>query len=264
MMQDITLHIADVYIHIESEINGVIGRFQEFYRHYSTSESVHPDYTIVIKQKKVTVSVPDENGAFKFQGYAFKQFEKHAILLIPSLKNAYQYAEEFLLFIFSELCIQKNKLIFHSASLIDDQHNAYIFFGPSGIGKSTISRKLSDFTIFSDDMMVIEKTQSGYLLQKTPFERNKQRKPAIIVNIKAVFRLVQSDELKVNSLKKSNAFNVLLSNLWFSDYQKKQVEKYAEILQNLMQNTTVAELQVAKNSQKEAIIECIKNYEMTC
>ncbi|AXG70712.1 HprK-related kinase A [Kordia sp. SMS9] len=264
MTQHITLHIADIYIHIESEINGVIGRFQEFYRHFSTNESAHSDYSIVIKQEKMTVSVTGEEEGFKFQGYAFKQFEKHAILLIPSLKNAYQYAEEFLLFIFSELCIQKNKLIFHSASLIDDQDNAYIFFGPSGIGKSTISRKLTDFTVFSDDMMVMEKTNNGYLLQKTPFERNKQRKPAVLVNIKVVFRLVQSDVVKINSLKKSNAFNVLLSNLWFSDYQKKQVEKYAEILQDLMQNTTVAELQIAKNSQKEAIVECIKNYEMTC
>ncbi len=264
-MQSITLHIADIYIHIESEMNGIIGRFQEFYRHFSTTDvPKNLDYTILIKQKDMTVSVPDENGAFRFQGYAFQQFEKHAVLLIPTLRNAYQYAEEFLLFIFSELCIQKNKLIFHSASLIDDQQNAYIFFGPSGIGKSTISRKLSNFTVFSDDMMVIEKTKNGYLLQKTPFERDKQRKPAVLVNLKAIFRLVQSNELKINPLRKSNIFNVLLSNIWFSDYQKKQVEKYAEILQDLMKNTTVAELQMPKNSEKAAIVACIKSYEMTC
>lgn len=256
-MYRIILHIAGINIQIQSEVNGIIGRFQEFYQHFITTNLVDIDYTIEIEQKKIAVSVDNENETFKFQGYAFRHSKKHALLLIPSLKNAYQYSEEFLLFIFSELCIEKNKLIFHSASLIDDQKNAYIFFGPSGIGKSTISKKLSDFTIFSDDMVVIEKTENGYLLEKTPFERDKQSKPSEKVLIKGFYRLVQGDALKTLLLTKSKAFNALLANLWFSKYQKEQVKRYTMILQGFIQDISVAELYVTKNSQKTEIIKCI-------
>lgn len=256
-MQNITLHIAGIYILIQSEIKGVIDRFQEFYKHFTVVNAVTIDYKIVIKQKNFTVSTNEEDGTFKFQGYSFRQLEKHAILLIPSIKNAYQYSEDFFLFIFSELCIEKNKLIFHSASLLDDQNNAYIFFGPSGVGKSTISKKLSNFTTFSDDMVVIEKRKNGYLLQKTPFERNKQNSVPELVQIKGLYRLIQSDVLKTKLLTKSMAFNVLLSNLWFSEYKKEHIEKYTTLLKNLIEDIPVAELHTTKDNLRIEIIKGI-------
>jgi len=260
LVQNLTLNIANIKILIKSEIKGIVERFKESYKDFLIKEIDIVDYTLEIRNKVFNVSASEEKE-FRFQGYAFNNDEdnKKSILLVSTIKNAYQYSEEFLLFIFSELCIKKQKLIFHCASLYDSTFNTYIFFGSSGIGKSTIAKKLSCYSIFSDDMVILEKINDEYILHKTPFERNKKYKEPIRLNINGFYKLVQGETINKKILTKGEAFNVLLSNIWFSEYTKEKIKDYNVMISEIVEEFPVFELHTPKENKQEEIINIINN-----
>jgi len=64
-----------------------------------------------------------------------------------------------------------NGFVIHAAGAIH-QGKGYIFAGPSGAGKSTIAMLLSesaDFTLLSDDRIVINKSANGFSIYGTPW-----------------------------------------------------------------------------------------------
>ncbi|MCL7753099.1 phosphoenolpyruvate carboxykinase (ATP) [Polaribacter sp. Z022] len=259
-MQKIVLQIAEIQIQIESKITGITNRFKEFYHYFITyNDNIEIDHTIVVIEEKIYPNLNNENYlGFNFQGYAYKTEKNKSTLIISSIKNSYQYTEEFLLFMFSKLCLNQKKIIFHSSVLIDKKNNAYVFFGPSGIGKTTISKKLTEFEVFSDDMIVIEKNSEKYNLHKTPFERAKTYKDPKKVNIKGFYRLVQSDKIKIKRLNLANSFNCLLSNLWFNNYDKENIKPYFRIIKDLTNNLPIFEFHTNKLTTQKEIINILK------
>jgi len=266
-MYIIVLNIADITIQIQSEIKGVIDRFKEFYKHFIiTINTDSLDYIIEIMISDFDVNIVENKNEtkknnFNYQGYAYKQNKENnkSILIIQSVKNAFQYTEEFLLFIFSELCMKKSKLIFHSATLFDVDFNCYIFFGPSGIGKSTLSKKMTSLSVFSDDMVVIKKTKRGFKLYKTPFERNKTKKSPLNVDIKGFYRLVQTDKSNKVLLSSGKGITALLSNFWFNKYSKINFYKYIIKAKELFDDIPVYELHLDKETKENEIIIILKN-----
>jgi ABC-type glutathione transport system ATPase component len=261
-MQEITLQIAGIRIQIKSSVTGIISRFKEFYHNFIIDEVVEIDYRINVIIEEFNLEFKNlENKGFNFQGYAYKSDTKKSTLIIPTIKNSYQYTEEFLLFLFSKLCIRKSKLIFHSATLIDEDDSAYVFFGPSGVGKTTISKKLIGYEVFSDDMVVLEKNNKEYILHKTPFERAKTYSKPKSVNIKGFYRLVQSKKLEKKRLDKGSAFNCFLSNLWFDNYEKNDLEPYLGIIKDIVNNIPVYELYSSKLTNQNEIITILNTNE---
>lgn len=53
-----------------------------------------------------------------------------------------------------ELLFQ-NKILFHSSCVVDKKEEAFLFFGHSGAGKSTISKLCSEGNILGDDMNLL-------------------------------------------------------------------------------------------------------------
>ncbi|KGL59133.1 hypothetical protein [Polaribacter sp. Hel1_85] len=259
-MQEIVLQIAGIRIQIKSSVTGIISRFKEFYHNFIIDEVVEIDYQINVIIEEFNIEFKNlEKKGFNFQGYAYKSDNEKSTLIIPTIKNSYQYTEEFLLFLFSKLCIKKSKLIFHSATLIDKDDNAYVFFGPSGVGKTTISKKLIDYEVFSDDMVVLEKNNKEYILHKTPFERAKTYSKPKSVNIKGFYRLVQSTNLEKRKLDRGSAFNCFLSNLWFDNYEKNDLEPYFEVIKDIVNNIPVYELYNSKLTNQNEIITILKH-----
>lgn len=71
--------------------------------------------------------------------------------------------------ILQKLLAKTNGMILHaSASLVNNR--AYIFFGKSGAGKTTISQLLtSHYVPLADDSIIITKERGGYYFYQTPF-----------------------------------------------------------------------------------------------
>jgi len=76
---------------------------------------------------------------------------------------------DYLKLLFSSLLIQKGGLPLHS-SAVSKNGNGIAFYGPSGVGKSTIAGLLSpDWKMLNDDVTFIVPYKGGYRMYSTPF-----------------------------------------------------------------------------------------------
>jgi hypothetical protein len=67
-----------------------------------------------------------------------------------------------------QLVLRGKGVILHASSVVSSD-KGYVFFGESGAGKSTISRKLTGgLKPFSDDSIILIKRQKGWYIYQTP------------------------------------------------------------------------------------------------
>lgn len=59
-------------------------------------------------------------------------------------------------------------LLFHAAGVVREER-AYLFLGPSGAGKTTISRLSGENNILNDDLVLLRSHASGWTVYSTPF-----------------------------------------------------------------------------------------------
>lgn len=101
--------------------------------------------------------------------------------------------DNFLRTVYAWLCVTNDSLLLHSAGVIRDGLG-YVFFGPSGAGKTTTSRLASKTAhVVSDDLVIIRCDDDGCTLNGVPFKgelseapRANQKAP-----LKGLYRLRQ-------------------------------------------------------------------------
>jgi hypothetical protein len=80
------------------------------------------------------------------------------------------HVENFLRVLFAWLCLQNNAILLHSAGVIR-QGRGYVFFGPSGAGKTTTSYLAAQTAdVVSDDLTIIRLEQGRCWLYGVPFK----------------------------------------------------------------------------------------------
>lgn len=258
-MNELLLRVADIEIKIISEVKGVIERFNEMYYNYKIDRSINTEMVFEIVSADMDQYINFEKLPFKVDGSTinthyiytskYDSINKKATL-ITNNKNIFAFSEEFLLNLFSILCLEKNKLLFHCTFLYDDDMNAYILYGPSGIGKSTITRNAKGLHVLSDDLAVIEKiSHDSFRVHKTPFERNKTIYNGLnTFKIKGIYRLHHAAELHAEKLNASQKMTSILGNIWNLDFSSDTPEKYFELINNLFKSTEAFSLSFEKNS----------------
>ncbi len=261
-MAELILSIAEINIRISSSIKGIIERFNEFYCHFIVEKNKTIHHTIEIRMGdfKVSVNNPNfDNSRFKFNGYGYDHIsENHTLLLLPTMLNAYRYTEEFLIYLFSQKCLTLSKFLFHSATYINEKES-FVFFGPSCIGKSTLSKKFNKSKIFSDDMVVIEKHGTKYKFHKTPFERDKSFKKPVFTELNSFYRLVQSSSISLKKMSQGESLNAFIANLWFIDYTKETYSKSIKLCNEILSPIMMYELKNHKNSTSKELLNKISN-----
>lgn len=104
--------------------------------------------------------------------------------------------ENFLRAVIAWLCVKNDAVLLHAAGVIRDGFG-YVFFGPSGAGKTTTSRiAAKDYDVVSDDLVVI-RIENGYgTLYGVPFRGELSDAPRANQNapLKAIFRIRQDTE----------------------------------------------------------------------
>lgn len=144
-----------------------------------------------------------DNCCFVNSNYftGFTDIDKNYGKLIIDSENPLAWLEHFLRIVFAVLALKDGAILFHGAGIIKNGHG-YIFFGPSGVGKSTVTNFSPDCTILGDDMIVLKKVNNSYTVYASPF--NKEDNEVILTNshapIHGFYRLIQDHKTYLEKL----------------------------------------------------------------
>ncbi len=125
--------------------------------------------------------------------------------------------ENFLRVLYSHLVIHDGGFLLHSAGLV--RHGrAYLFFGPSGAGKTTVTELSPDARILSDDLTLVVRGAPGeFRACSVPFRGVFAPRPesAETYPLAGFFRLVQDTADALEPLKGAAAIGEIIGSLPF-------------------------------------------------
>lgn len=141
---------------------------------------------------------------------------KNRGVLSFSKSEPFSYLSFFFNFIVQVLVIDMDVLLIHGSSVVKDS-KGYIFSGPSGIGKTTTLRGISDEHIYSNDVAILKKEGREYMLLCSPFDRyyTAAKKP---ITLDTIYFLNQAKRLSSSSLSHSKKYEYILKNSIFYYY----------------------------------------------
>jgi hypothetical protein len=114
------------------------------------------------------------------------------------------------------LLAEQGGFLLHAASAVRNGR-AFLFFGPSGAGKTTISRlAVSDATLLTDEISYVRREGESYLAYGTPFT-GELAKPGenISAPIAALYHLVKAPTNRLTLMKEGDAARTLLESVLF-------------------------------------------------
>ncbi len=161
-------------------------------------------------------------------------------------------AHNFFRWFLSPLLIQKNKLMIHSSAILaHDSKKAYLFFGPSGAGKTTISELASPRKILSDDMNVLH-LEKGELLCSAGGVGGLY-KPQVPIDkkykIENIFWLIQDKHSSISSSTKKEQFKYLLAtcaNLPLGNINKTLEDELFSLSESILSHKEIQKLRFPK------------------
>jgi len=113
--------------------------------------------------------------------------------------------EYFLRMVCSLIAFEVGGLLFHAAG-IQRRGRAYIFFGYSGSGKTTIARLSAQDEIINDDLVLLMPSPDGWRVHATPFWNHYQAQPPTSpAALVGMFRLVQDSRVYLESASRAYA-----------------------------------------------------------
>jgi hypothetical protein len=116
------------------------------------------------------------------------------------------------------ILVEHDGLLLHAAGvLVGDA--AHVYFGPSGVGKTTVARSVPRADVFSDEIVALFAAPDGAVrVAGTPFHGDLNATSPRVANAAALVRLHQADEDSLSMLGAAAATSALLgSTLFFSN-----------------------------------------------
>jgi hypothetical protein len=119
----------------------------------------------------------------------------------------------FLRVIYALLAFRAGGLMFHAAGIVRNGR-AYLFFGHSGSGKTTISRLSKDALVLNDDLVLLLPHNGHWQVHATPFWNPSQVQPTRqSAPLAGIYRLVQDKEVFLRKMSAAQALAELVSSV---------------------------------------------------
>lgn len=165
--------------------------------------------------------------------------------------------ENFLRVAYAWLCVQNEALLLHAAGLIRDGQG-YIFFGPSGAGKTTTTQLARDSAaILSDDLIIVRFHEGQPVLHGVPFKgaladvlRANQSAP-----LRAIYRLQQSRAHRLEPLPHALAVAELSASAPFVVRETGLSERLIAVCDRLARSVPVQRLHFARDDRFWEVID---------
>jgi len=164
--------------------------------------------------------------------------------------------ENFLRVLYAWLCIEHGSLLLHACGVIRHQRG-YVFFGPSGNGKTTTARLSAAYTILSDDLIIIKKNQDKFIVCGTPFRGDLPEAPRTnqSAELVGVFALTKDTRHYLAPLASSEAVARLVQCVPFVMSQPQNALRVTEICIDLANHVPVQMLHFQRDTTFWEIIE---------
>ncbi|MCX7829547.1 MAG: hypothetical protein N2445_00600 [Acidobacteria bacterium] len=180
-----------------------------------------------------------------FSGFAEMEGRSGFILLArpEDIKFSVYAIENYLMRVFNIMAIEAGGFFIHACGVVKDQ-KAYLFYGPSGSGKSAVASLSPDLGVLSDDMILIIPKEGDYLASSTPFWGSMSRalRTKGIFSIKGCFHLVKSTETELKKIENIKAMTTLFSSSLFGAFNSKRSSKLFDNIKDFVKHKEVKEL----------------------
>lgn len=222
------LKIADFVVQLNSTDKALIDALGEQYHKFLTKED--RIFLMIDIHLSKGIHFPDNQGndnlyvnqrydgntcyvrSNYFIGYV--NFETGIAGMVINEANPLSWLEHFLRVAFAVVALQNKSTVFHAAGIIENEEG-YIFFGPSGVGKTTVTNLSKPRFVLGDDLLVLQQNNGSANVSACPFnsEKNGFQLTNTKVPVKACFRLVQDTRTYLQEMKPVNAVFELLNSV---------------------------------------------------
>jgi hypothetical protein len=138
-----------------------------------------------------------------------------------------------------------NQCFIHSSGIIR-YGQGLVFIGKSGAGKSTVSSFSKDFSIVSDDLVVVSLREEMPILMGCPFFGEYRNAPQMQAPLKAIFSLIQSP---VDEIIEGNFVKEVLTAIMTLSNNKDYNKYYFNWAMNLMEKVPVWGLRFTRSNR---------------
>jgi hypothetical protein len=152
--------------------------------------------------------------------------------------------DNFLRTIYAWLCVTNDALLLHSAGVIRDGFG-FVFFGPSGAGKTTTSRLASRRGhVVSDDLVIISCDENGCTLHGVPFKGELSEAPRANQQapLKGLYRLRQDTSHYLEPISHIKAVADLVAASPFIVREKRLSEQLMKVCSKIAKCVPVQQL----------------------
>lgn len=217
----VCLSIAGLGVWLETPVSGILDAVLHRYQKYLIPKPLKLTLTVEHHSENPAVRSPEpaatfSEGVISFNEPAFQGKidpaggQAWVTLKAPDPMPELEY---FLRVIYALLVFEAGGLLFHAAGIIHERC-AYLFFGPSGTGKTTVARSVEENRVMNDDLVVLLPAEGHWTVNATPFWNPSQVVPAgpRQAPLRGLFRLVQSQETYLESMGSGQALAELVAN----------------------------------------------------
>ncbi len=121
--------------------------------------------------------------------------------------------EYFLRLLYALLIFRSGGVMLHAAGILRDGL-VYVFFGQSGVGKTTVAHFSPPDNVLNDDLLGVLPSSRGWTVHSTPFWNPSQVRPNRLSGpLAGMYRLVQADHVYTEGLTSGEAIAELLVSI---------------------------------------------------
>lgn len=230
------LRQVEQYYHVFADVSGSHAHLvASFVLDFDEQSPVVAFHQIAFDHRTGTLAAPYSQGTIDVEA-------GHAALVLDG-RAPLVGIEYSLRVIYALLIFHTGGLLLHSAAIVR-QDQAFVFFGPSGVGKTTVSRLSPNDIVLNDDLVVVLPQHDQWVVCATPFWNITQVRPSgpHCAPLRGMLRLVQAPHVALKAMSRARALAELLSAVLMAPCDPERSHEVFALVERLLHDVLLYEL----------------------